>query len=254
MTEYIETGDEEALTINGAWSQDEDERKAEFARRFIESCVLRYKIFMDTCSLLDPYANAFWANTVPFLERYGAHIVVPARCVEEVDRQTTNKTDTDLAARAQAVHEKLYTLVMRRLVQVRGEHNDGFADSVFLSVGAKYRTIYDMMLITQDRILAREFEALRESQAVRTTRSIIARRINRFGFLSPFRDPVMDEADSAVMQEGDEQDEAMESDSQMDDEQLPLMGDELLQPSIGQSGAETTDGQGLTDTLTAEGQ
>lgn len=184
MTEYIETK-------SIGTDPQEDEKKAAFARRFIESCVFRYKIFMDTCSLLDPCAGMFWDTIVPFLVEYGKYVIIPKRCIEEVDKQITNKTDPDLSYRAQRVHAQLYELSMRHLVQVHGERTDGFADSVFLTVGAKFRTVYDMMLVTQDRTLAREFEALGESQAVRTTRSIIARRINRFGFLSPFREQIM---------------------------------------------------------------
>lgn len=178
MTEYDENYEDKS----------DDEKKAAFAKRFIESCVYRYKIFMDTCSLLDPCAEIFWQTVVPFLQEYNRYVIIPKRCIEEVDKQITNKTDSELASRAYKVHNKLYELAIKQLVQVHGERTDGFADSVFLTVGAKYRTVYDMMLITQDRTLAREFELLGESQAVRTTRSIIARRINRFGFLSPFRE------------------------------------------------------------------
>lgn len=205
MTEYNDENVIEIHTGECADEKSDDEKKAAFARRFIESCVYRYKIFIDTCSLLDPCADMFWQTIEPFLQKYERYIIIPKRCIEEVDKQITSKTDSGLAYRANEVHSRLYGLVMRGLVQVHGERTDGFADSVFLSVGAKFRTVYDMMLITQDRTLAREFEALGESQAVRTTRSIIARRINRFGFLSPFRDMAVP-SDGETLQSGEQED------------------------------------------------
>lgn len=233
MTEYIETGYKKPLGENTGQSFMPQEytdgiKKADFARRFIETCVIRYKLFIDTCSLLDPCANKFWDNVLPFLRQYDKHIIVPARCVEELDKQAANKTDTELALRAQRVHEHLYELVIQHFVQVHGEKTDSFADSVFLSVGAKFRMMYDMMLITQDRTLGREFEALGDSQAVRTSRSIIARRINRFGFLSPFRD---------IMQqslEGRQDDE----DEYIDDEQPELITIERSETDCKAGGAQ----------------
>lgn len=201
MTELVET-DFNNLSQS---LEPSDEQKASYARRFIETCVIRYKIFIDTCSLLDPCASVFWDNITPFLMQYGKYIIIPERCIEEVDKQIKNKTNADLADRAAKMHTRLYDLAMQHLVVVHGEKTDGFADSVFLSVGAKFRTMYDMMLITQDRTLAREFVAIGASQAVRTTRSIISRRINRHGFLSPFRDTsALQEEQTDLMDENEQ--------------------------------------------------
>lgn len=79
----------------------------------------------------------------------------------------------------------LRQLVKEGLVQIRGEETDEFADNVFIAVATKFRLQYDMLLITQDRNLAKEFEAVGSSKAVKHTKDIIARRINSHGFISP---------------------------------------------------------------------
>lgn len=215
MTEYNQTD----FNDIGQSQEPNDEQKAAYARRFIEMSVVRYKIFIDTCSLLDPCAAMFWENITPFLMQYGRYVIIPERCIEEVEKQISNKANADLADRAKKMHDKLYDLAMQHLIEVRGEKTDGFADSVFLSVGAKFRTVYDMMLITQDRTLANEFTALGASQAVRTTRSIVARRINRHGFLSPFRDPTALQEDGAELLDDNEQLELISTEDLKDVEQ-----------------------------------
>lgn len=36
-------------------------------KHYLETCVQKYKIFIDTCSLLDPNAEKFWAEMMPLL-------------------------------------------------------------------------------------------------------------------------------------------------------------------------------------------
>ena len=46
-------------------------KKEEYARNLMERAVREYdRIFIDTCSLLDPKVDIFWENLLPFLKKY----------------------------------------------------------------------------------------------------------------------------------------------------------------------------------------
>ena len=56
--------------------------KDELAREILENYVKEYKIFIDTCSLLHPKAEEFWANIIPYLEKYQTKVIIPSRSIE----------------------------------------------------------------------------------------------------------------------------------------------------------------------------
>ena len=54
------------------------------SQQFLESVVRDYKVFIDSCSLMDENAEKFWANIIPILQREKKSIIVPYRVYQEV--------------------------------------------------------------------------------------------------------------------------------------------------------------------------
>ena len=141
----------------------ENNKKEEYALEKLESYVKEWKIFIDTCSLLHPAADKFWMNIIPFLEKYQAKVIIPFRSVEELQKHAANKEDADLARRSNNTLKILVQLRNAGYIEIRGEKTDNFADNVFQVVFTKFRMTHKLLLITQDRDLARDILSLNES-------------------------------------------------------------------------------------------
>lgn len=156
----------------------------EYSRNYLAQCARDYKIFIDTCSILDPASKDFWTNIIPFLEQYGNKVIVPLRVINELEKKRS-ETGTPVSDAAADRLKQLVQLMKAGLIEIRGDATDSYlADNVFLSVFTKFRMDYTLLLITQDKDLARDIELLNSSQSVRA-RKVYARKINRYGYLSP---------------------------------------------------------------------
>lgn len=140
------------------------------------------KIFIDTCSLLYEHADEFWSHFYPLLQRNNQKVIIPYRCIEELERISKSE-DTEKAKKAQKAIENLGRLQNENILDIRGEKNDNFADNVFLVQFTKFRMSYNLLLITQDRTLGKEILELNNSEAVKGNK-IRVFRINQYGFLS----------------------------------------------------------------------
>ena len=79
-------------------NQESNQSKQDTARSAMESFVKDgYKIFIDTCSLLDDHVDEFWRNIIPLLHQYSSKIIIPWRCGQELEKHVNNKSDPDLA-------------------------------------------------------------------------------------------------------------------------------------------------------------
>jgi len=167
---------------------------AERAKRFLETAVKEFKIFIDTCSLLHEKADVFWADILPILEREKKYVIIPYRVYEEVDKYAgnpalcakNNPADAGLNSRAVKARNAIAKLSQAGLVRVRGEETDNFADNVFLTVFTKFRMQHSLMLVTQDHELAGDIMNLPKAQSVNTKTRIMVRRLNKYGGLSSF--------------------------------------------------------------------
>ena len=157
--------------------------KDELAREILENYVKEYKIFIDTCSLLHPKAEEFWANIIPYLEKYQTKVIIPSRSIEEVEKHSKNKDNIELAESAQRCIEKLKQLIVSKYIDIRGESTDNFADNVFLVVFTKFRMQHKLLLITQDNDLSKDIMELNNSRSVKA-KNVHVKRINKYGFLS----------------------------------------------------------------------
>ena len=156
------------------------------AQTMLESMVSDYKIFIDTCSLLEPSADSFWTNIIPFLHTKLKKVIIPVRCIEELQKHEKDKNDPSLSQRARECLKKLEQLRKAGYVEFRGDKTDNFADNVFNVVFTKFRMQYNLLLITQDRNLADDILKLNDSKSVNSKYKIQVKRINKYGYLSPF--------------------------------------------------------------------
>lgn len=157
----------------------EQEQKA---YEFMEKVIKDNKVFIDTCSLLYEHSSEFWVHIFPILQKYNKKIIIPYRCIEEVDKLSQSQ-DGDKVKSAIEANKSLVQLQKANLLDIRGEKNDNFADNVFLVQFTKFRMSYKLLLITQDRNLGKEILALNKSKAVRGNKVSVL-RINKYGFLS----------------------------------------------------------------------
>ena len=162
------------------------------AKSFLAHMVDKYKIFIDSCSLLSEYADSFWEHIIPMLKEKNSFVVVPFRVYEEVAKYADNPAlykekapdNPDFNKTAINVKKKIIKLANEKLVRVFGDKNDNFADNVFQTVFTQYRMKYDMLLITQDKNLSEDIMRITESKSVMVNKKILVKKINRYGYLS----------------------------------------------------------------------
>lgn len=151
----------------------------------LEKIVKEQIIFIDTCSLLEPQSVVFWQNVIPLLHTYQKKIIVPMRCIEEVQKHYVNASNASLSKRAEECLKALQKLLKGGLIEVRGEKSDNFADNVFLSVFMKHRMNHKLFLITQDKKLASDIENLNSIKSVKA-KPVQVRKIGKDGRLTDF--------------------------------------------------------------------
>ena len=162
------------------------------SKKFLIDIVKKYKIFIDTCSLLSEYADKFWEHIIPVLTEEKASMIVPFRVYEEVEKYANDlelckkkaANNPGLNQTAKRSRGRIIKMQAEGLVRVLGDENDNFADNVFQTVFTQYRMKYNLILITQDKNLAADILRISESKAVTVNTKILVRRINKRGYLS----------------------------------------------------------------------
>ena len=155
--------------------------------------------FLDTCSLLDSCWNnngsvyspskekRFWETELPKLEQH-ATVVVPARVYDELKKFAKGQKGPELKLRSQHVLDLMLPRVDNQNIEVVGDSNDPFADSIMLSAALKFVTERDLTFITQDRALAKDLMAICQFESInRTLHQLNVKRIDKDGSLGAHR-------------------------------------------------------------------
>ena len=155
----------------------------------LDEYIKEYKIFIDTCSLLDNLRhteNLFECNREQLLS-HGKKINIPLRVVQEIERHSQNSRKYMLMRVAAQVYKKLGQWQQQGLVEICGNNQfDNFADNAFLTAFTAMRVHSKLLLITQDRNLSQDILALNNSLSV-NGHDIKVLRINKAGKLEEFR-------------------------------------------------------------------
>lgn len=140
----------------------------------LEGIVQSSKLFIDTCSLMHNRGEDFFLKKLK-LVLLGQHkrVIIPEKVINEVARlrKTGNFHTKNAASRGAAI---LRDYINHRLVDVRGEPSDPFADSLFQYIFMKFRTRYNLTLLTQDRRLAQDILRIKTVKSVKSNKNINA--------------------------------------------------------------------------------
>ena len=82
--------------------------------------VKRTCIFIDTCSLLSEYSEAFWNQWIPTLRKSGQKIIIIPSVLNELMRHRDNHKDKVLARKAENVLYLLQVLEKENLAMLAG--------------------------------------------------------------------------------------------------------------------------------------
>lgn len=129
-----------------------------------------------------PSAEAFFYNGFPpALLAKQASVIIPSGVLQEIKKHQRGAKTMDAAEKAERI---VANYVDQKIAQLRGEKNDPFVDSLFLTLFQKFRTDANLALITQDTALAEEIQRLNHSRAVLSKHQIDVFRIHQGNLLS----------------------------------------------------------------------
>lgn len=148
----------------------------------IREIVGKTKLFIDTCSLMDPMYPTLEKFLFPALQAAGAQLFVPLRVLDELKRHA----QSEIKSKAESANRALTSLAVQQkknLISIKGNPHDNFADNVFSTQFTKFRLQYRLTLITQDVALAHDILLLNQS-ASQKAHKISVYRITKRGNLS----------------------------------------------------------------------
>lgn len=152
---------------------------------YLEKIVKEYKVFIDTCSILNESFGKFVVNIYPLLLKYKTNINLIAQVIIELKKKLK---DPSLSSRAKTALETLTELSKMGLLKVYGDESESFADNVFLSQFTRLRLDYDILFITQDVNLAKDIKNNLNTLQSARGHLIRVRKLNMMGYLSEFAD------------------------------------------------------------------
>jgi len=140
----------------------------------LEHLVRSSKVFIDTCTLMHGSAEEFFYTKLqPLLIQYKKKVIVPQKVIDEIERLRKDK-GINSNKQAEKGINILRAYIYKKLLDIRGERNDPFADNLFQYVFIKFRTKYNLVLLTQDRRLAQDILKLGMAKSIQSNKSIKA--------------------------------------------------------------------------------
>lgn len=141
--------------------------------------------FVDTCTMMHGNLETLWGVTVPELRSKGYKIIFCASCLNELQKHYLQGKTQKTRESALAAWNSIIAHQKSGDCEIFGDPNDAtHADSVILGIFTKFRTRYNLLLITQDSDLARDIRALNNSKSTLSTNQCQAMRLLDDGKLS----------------------------------------------------------------------
>ena len=154
----------------------------------LDNLISSSKFFIDTCSFMHEQSEMFLIRMLPsVLVRYSKRIIVPEKVAKEIEILRKNN-DYYTRRAAERGAKILSTYIKQKLVDVRGEAGDPFADGLFQYVFMKFRIRYNLTLLTQDADLATDIMNISASKSVQSRKKIVVLRLNGHGDLMDWQD------------------------------------------------------------------
>ena len=127
----------------------------------LESYVKDYKIFVDTCALMETPFAVFFSRVKPMLDKHSKKLFITTAVRNELQKHANQKEDIRRADDAKRAINFLNPL-MEKYFDIRGFEDENFADSVFLYVFLKFIFSNNLLLITRDSDLAQDILSLKK--------------------------------------------------------------------------------------------
>lgn len=152
--------------------------------KLLENYFKKCKVFIDTCSLLKgkPIIEPFFKEAIPLIKKYSNPIIIPSKVYEELRKHSSSRNET-LSQNAKYCINLIEKLSEEKIIEIRGEPSDKFADNVFLVVFTKFRLTHNLMLITQDINLSIDLLNLNNSKSVQSRNFISVTYFDKQGIL-----------------------------------------------------------------------
>lgn len=131
----------------------------------LKAIARNYKIFVNYDSLLAENSQGFFEQFAPILKEHGNRLIVPMLVVETLQNMLL-VPEPSQASRAREGLALLADLQARDVIQIRGEQTDKTISSLLISVFAKHKRNYRLLLITQDQLLAQDILSLNRKQSL----------------------------------------------------------------------------------------
>jgi DNA-binding XRE family transcriptional regulator len=118
-------------------------------------CILarNYKVFIDYTALMSDNANEVLRGFSSIFSKENAKFTIPVKVVEEIQHHIS---DADYNKQAINALKLINEFQRQNIVDLRGEHSDTNARDTILSVFAKFRSVYRLLLLTQDENFAKQ--------------------------------------------------------------------------------------------------
>lgn len=125
--------------------------------KYFNEIAENYKIFLDQTILLSENIEDIIQILAKAMEENNNKFIIPLKVIEEIQKQMIYSNKEKVNTQGIDILEKLQS---RNLVDIRGEVTDINITSTFLSVFAKFKSLYRLALITNDIKLASQISAL----------------------------------------------------------------------------------------------
>ncbi|UXA17462.1 zinc-ribbon domain containing protein [Mycobacterium sp. SMC-4] len=155
------------------------------ARKDWTDVVSNALVFVDTSFLMHPRARDALYGTDGRLLYSVERLIVPDSVVRELEKNYNDKNNEMKRDAAEMGLKLLYDLRQANYAVRRGSHRDArHADAVILSKIQEFWVRHNMILLTQDRALARDARAIGTSRSVQSRHRIFVLCANDSGGLS----------------------------------------------------------------------
>ena len=153
----------------------------------LDVIVKDYKLFVDTCFLLHTKAkDVFYGVLPPILLRYGKKLILPHRVILEVGR-LRNSEKENTKRNAINAYNIINEYINNNMLTIHGEPNDPFADNVFHYVFSKFKTQYNLCLLTQDSALSKDITDLGKLESINSSYQIKVLKIDNDGNVTAWK-------------------------------------------------------------------
>ena len=152
----------------------------------ITDLIQKYIVFVDTSSWMYTEGVKFLEQEFPAaLHSHQKKVRISGKVIEEVNKHIKGD-DKKRAEEAKVAAKLLNQYHKHKILEIYQDPDDPFQDQAILAMFMKYRTKFNLAMITQDRNFARDIEDLNDQGSVKSSKIIKVFYLDREGKLQPW--------------------------------------------------------------------